>query len=110
MTVYDPVAIEQAKAEHPELGYATSIAGAADGADVLLVLTDWPEFARADPRRLAALVSRRSVVDGRGVLDPGAGPRPTGSTAGSASPPRRRTALHRPPGGLGWPGCRSQPT
>jgi UDPglucose 6-dehydrogenase len=71
VTVYDPVAIERARAEHPELGYATSIAGAADGADVLLVLTDWPEFARADPRRLAALVARRSVVDGRGVLDPG---------------------------------------
>jgi hypothetical protein len=34
-------------------------------------LTDWPEFARADPRLLAAVVTRRSVVDGRSVLDPG---------------------------------------
>jgi UDPglucose 6-dehydrogenase len=68
--VYDPVAIARARAAHPELGYAPSMLSAARDADVLLVLTDWPEFAGADPEALGAAVARRAVVDGRGVLDP----------------------------------------
>jgi UDPglucose 6-dehydrogenase len=70
VTVYDPVAGPRARAAHPELAYATSMLSAADGADVLLVLTDWPEFADADPVALGRVVAHRVVVDGRCVLDP----------------------------------------
>jgi UDPglucose 6-dehydrogenase len=69
VTVYDPVAMRRAAAEYPELGYAMSITDAAAGADVLLVLTEWPEFAAADPAELGTAVARRRVLDGRGVLD-----------------------------------------
>ena len=71
VTVYDPVAGTKARAAHPELAYATSMLAAADGAEVLLVLTDWPEFAEADPVTLGRTVAHRAVVDGRCVLDPG---------------------------------------
>jgi UDPglucose 6-dehydrogenase len=71
VTVYDPVAGPRARAAQPELAYAPSMLSAADGADLLLVLTDWPEFADADPVALGAAVAHRAVVDGRCVLDPG---------------------------------------
>jgi UDPglucose 6-dehydrogenase len=70
VTVYDPVAGPRARAVYPELTYAPSLLAAAQDADVLLVLTDWPEFAEADPVTLGTVVARRAVVDGRCVLDP----------------------------------------
>jgi UDPglucose 6-dehydrogenase len=39
------------------------------GADVLAVLTEWPEFRRADFRRIRALLCRPVVVDARNLLD-----------------------------------------
>jgi UDPglucose 6-dehydrogenase len=38
-------------------------------ADVLLVLTEWPEFFAIPPQSYAGLVRRRVVIDGRNVLD-----------------------------------------
>jgi len=38
-------------------------------ADVLLVLTDWPQFRAIDPWALAHRLRRRLIVDGRNVLD-----------------------------------------
>ena len=38
--------------------------------DALLVLTEWPEFARIDPLEYARNIRRRIVVDGRNLLDP----------------------------------------
>jgi UDPglucose 6-dehydrogenase len=38
-------------------------------ADVLLVLTEWPEFRAIPPLRYAAQIKRRVVIDGRNVLD-----------------------------------------
>jgi UDPglucose 6-dehydrogenase len=38
-------------------------------ADALLVLTEWPQFARIDPLTYANGIARRVVVDGRNVLD-----------------------------------------
>ena len=43
-------------------------AGAAHDADVLLLLTEWPEFCTADPRILAKTVTRRAVLDARHAL------------------------------------------
>jgi UDPglucose 6-dehydrogenase len=41
----------------------------AANADVLLVLTEWPEFHAIPPQTYAALIRRRVVIDGRNVLD-----------------------------------------
>jgi UDPglucose 6-dehydrogenase len=70
VAVYDPVAIGRARAAYPELTYAPSMLDAAKDADVVLVLTDWAEFAHADPEVLGTRVATRAVVDGRGTLDP----------------------------------------
>jgi UDPglucose 6-dehydrogenase len=71
VTAYDPVAMDRARRAHPELGYAGSILGAAAEADVLLLLTEWPEFSQADPEVIGKAVARRNVADGRNALDAG---------------------------------------
>jgi UDPglucose 6-dehydrogenase len=67
--VFDPAAMDRARKVHPGLHYTGSVLAAARGADVLLVLTEWPEFAAADPEVLARTVARRAVVDARHALD-----------------------------------------
>lgn len=69
VTVYDPEAMDNARKAYPLLGYAVSAEEALGGADLVLHLTEWPQFRELDPGRLAALVSRPRIVDGRGVLD-----------------------------------------
>jgi len=70
VTVYDPEAMGHARRAHPELGYASSAAEAAAGADVTLLLTEWQEFREADPEELGQAVAQRHIVDGRNALDP----------------------------------------
>jgi len=72
VAVFDPAAMDRARKVHPDLDYAGSVLGAVRAADVLLVLTEWPEFAAADPEVLAKTVARRAVVDARHALDAGA--------------------------------------
>jgi UDPglucose 6-dehydrogenase len=69
VTVYDPAALANARRTYPELGYAATLAEAARGAHVVLVLTEWTEFAELKPGDLATIVARQNIVDGRGVLD-----------------------------------------
>ena len=69
VTVYDPAAMVRARQVHPELEYAGSMLDAAAGAEVVLLLTEWPEFIEADPEVLGKTVARRNIADGRGALD-----------------------------------------
>jgi UDPglucose 6-dehydrogenase len=69
VTVYDPAAMSRARQVHPELEYAESMLDAAAGADVLLLLTEWPEFVGADPEVLGKAVALRNIADGRSALD-----------------------------------------
>ncbi len=69
VTVFDPQAGDTARSSFPTLAYATSIDEAVEGADVVLVLTEWDEFVRADPAHLAALTAHPRMIDARGRLD-----------------------------------------
>jgi UDPglucose 6-dehydrogenase len=69
VTVYDPKANQNARSLFPTLNYADSARAACDKADVLLVLTEWDEFLRIDPRMMGEAVRRRVVIDGRMCLD-----------------------------------------
>jgi UDPglucose 6-dehydrogenase len=70
VTIYDPVATSKAQQSHAYLRYAASAMGAARDAEVLLLLTDWPEFCDADPEILGKAVAKRNIVDARHALDP----------------------------------------
>lgn len=67
--VYDPQAMANARERYPLLGYAADVTEACAGADVVLHLTEWPEFRALDPEALGEVVAYRRVVDGRNVLD-----------------------------------------
>jgi UDPglucose 6-dehydrogenase len=69
VSVYDPEANDNARAVFPSLRYAASAEEALARADLVLLLTDWPEFTALDPRRVAAIVRRRCIIDGRNRLD-----------------------------------------
>ncbi|WP_433252167.1 UDP-glucose dehydrogenase family protein [Streptosporangium sp. CA-135522] len=69
VTLYDPVAQENARRAHPELSYGDSALDAARDAHVVLLLTEWQEFVDLDPEALGAVVGSRKIVDGRNALD-----------------------------------------
>ncbi len=69
VVAHDPEANATAARIRPELTYVDSADAALEGADVVLVLTEWDAFRKLDPARAAALVGSRVVVDGRNCLD-----------------------------------------
>ena len=72
VVVTDPAAIDNAKALWPDLAYAATAEEACAGADVVLLLTEWPEYTGLDPAVLGTLTRGRSIIDGRNALDPAA--------------------------------------
>jgi UDPglucose 6-dehydrogenase len=69
---YDPAAMERARQVLPRQGitYAADAYEACTGADAMLVLTDWKEFAALDLGRLRRAMAYPIVVDGRNLYDP----------------------------------------
>ena len=67
--VYDPEASVNARAVSPDLAYVASVEAALTGAELVLHLTDWAEFAGIDPSWAARLVRHPHLVDGRNTLD-----------------------------------------
>ena len=69
---FDPAAAERSKEVLPAHGmtYCDSAYAAATGADALLILTDWPEFAELDLPKLKSSLTYPIVVDGRNLHDP----------------------------------------
>ena len=70
VSVYDPKALDNSRALFPTLSYATSTLEACEGADVVLVLTEWSDFKKLRPEDLNPVVRRRTIIDGRNCLDP----------------------------------------
>ena len=68
--VYDPVAMDEC---HRRIGnvvtYARDMYDAADGADALLLVTEWKEFRMPNIDRLANKMNGRLILDGRNILD-----------------------------------------
>ena len=73
LRLYDPKAMEAFRLLFPEEGgritYASSPEAAAEGADALVLLTEWPEFRDVDFRALRGRMAVPLVVDGRNFLD-----------------------------------------
>jgi UDPglucose 6-dehydrogenase len=64
VVAYDP------EASSDTLEIVGSALEAVEGADVLLVATEWPEFAEVDLTEVAKLMRGHRVVDARNLLDP----------------------------------------
>ena len=68
VTVHDPQAVDNARRKQPDLHYERDLDAALAGADAVLVLTEWREYAELDPERVGLLVAQRTVLDGRNAL------------------------------------------
>ena len=67
--VYDPQANTTARLMFPTLTYADSAIDASRDADLVLHLTEWPEFREITPADLDGVVAQPRLFDGRNVLD-----------------------------------------
>jgi UDPglucose 6-dehydrogenase len=70
VTAFDPVAREQAEKILSGLSYAPDAYSAADGADAVVIVTEWDEFRALDLDTLAARMRGKTLVDLRNVWDP----------------------------------------
>jgi UDPglucose 6-dehydrogenase len=73
VVAYDPIAMDEAKrslGKQPSLTYATSPMGAVEGADALIVVTEWQEFRSPDFDALKRMLKEPLVFDGRNLYDP----------------------------------------
>ena len=53
----------------PDLRYARSVPDAAEGAHLVMHLTEWAEYRALDPVLLGGIVAQRTIVDARCALD-----------------------------------------
>jgi UDPglucose 6-dehydrogenase len=71
VTAYDPAAMERTQEMiSSNIKFAKSAYEAASGADALLILTEWEEFANLDLDRLGRELKYPIVIDGRNLYDP----------------------------------------
>jgi UDPglucose 6-dehydrogenase len=70
VTATDPEAIPNARHRAPDLDYVDSAVEAARRADIVVLITEWPEFTGLDPKELGDVVSQKVIIDGRNALDP----------------------------------------
>ncbi len=70
ISVYDPVAEEEARKLIPGVTFAESALAAVAGADAVVLVTEWSEFGELDFAAVAGAMDGRLVVDGRNFLDP----------------------------------------
>jgi UDPglucose 6-dehydrogenase len=68
---YDPVAMDNARALMPaEVTFSGSAYEAAEGADAVLLLTEWNEFKLLNLERLRRVLRRPLILDGRNLYEP----------------------------------------
>jgi UDPglucose 6-dehydrogenase len=62
---FDPVAMPAVERLHPEVEYVEHVYEVAEGADALVLVTEWNDFKHLDLDRLGAGMRRRVLFDGR---------------------------------------------
>jgi UDPglucose 6-dehydrogenase len=67
---FDPAAMAAARADLPELDYRANAYEAAEGADGIVIATEWNQFRSLEWGKLQALVRRPLVVDLRNLYEP----------------------------------------
>ncbi len=67
--VYDPIAEHEARTLIRGVHFATDALDAVEGADAVVLVTEWDEFVSLDWTKVAALMAGSVVLDGRNALD-----------------------------------------
>ena len=67
---FDPVGMDAARAELPDITYRSDAHDCAAGADALVIVTEWVQFRALDLPRLKAVMKQPVLVDLRNVYRP----------------------------------------
>lgn len=67
---YDPAAMENARAILNNVEFVEEPYKVAEGADALILVTEWNEFKQLDMERIRKLMRRPILFDGRNIYDP----------------------------------------
>jgi UDPglucose 6-dehydrogenase len=67
---YDPAGMEQARAIMPDIEYCDGPYSCAEGADALVIVTEWEQFRALDLDRLKRVMARPVMIDLRNVYRP----------------------------------------
>ncbi len=70
LRLWDPIAKGKFDQDHPGLHYFDNLMECADGADAVLILTDWPEIKQLDLDQLKKNMKCPIIMDGRNLFDP----------------------------------------
>ncbi len=73
VTAYDPVAMHEAQrifGDEPRMRYTDKAMDALDGADALIIVTEWKEFRSADLDTIKQKLKTPLLFDGRNLYDP----------------------------------------
>lgn len=67
---YDPVAMEEAKHVLPEIEYAGNEYDAIEGADAMVIITEWNQFRALDMDKVKSLLKAPKIADLRNIYEP----------------------------------------
>ncbi|HUH03655.1 MAG TPA: UDP-glucose/GDP-mannose dehydrogenase family protein [Kofleriaceae bacterium] len=71
VVAFDPVAMDNVRAElGDKLEYASSMYEVCEGADALVIVTEWHQFRRPDFSRMKGLMKHPTLFDGRNIWPP----------------------------------------
>ena len=70
VTAFDPVAMAEAKHYLPDIAYAKDEYEAIDGADALVIITEWNQFRALDMEKVKSLLVAPKIVDLRNIYEP----------------------------------------
>ncbi|MBN8692877.1 MAG: UDP-glucose/GDP-mannose dehydrogenase family protein [Bacteroidetes bacterium] len=71
VVAYDPVAMHEAqRILGDKISYSNEMYTTLDGADALLIITEWPEFRVPDFNELDKRLKNKVMFDGRNIFDP----------------------------------------
>jgi len=70
VVAYDPVAMDNCKQLLPQITYASGPYDAAEGADAILIITEWNEFKLLNLQKIADGMRKKIIFDGRNIYQP----------------------------------------
>lgn len=70
ITAYDPQSMSKAKKILPQITFTEDMYKVAEGADLLIILTDWNEFKEMDLAKILNLLKHPNLIDARNIYQP----------------------------------------
>lgn len=70
VVVHDPKGLVNAERVYPHMTYVPDLSTALDGAELVILGTEWREYRDLDPATIEGAVAGKCIIDARNALDP----------------------------------------